>query len=69
MLATAFLILGNPYIHSQESITKPRNQLDREQEEIQRSALMASDQIIKEMDVKDLGNFTAYKNMAIKAVF
>ena len=30
---------------------------------------MASTSILKEMNVKDLGHFTAYKNTAIKAVF
>ena len=30
---------------------------------------MASEQVIKEMNVADLGHFTAYSNQAIKAVF
>jgi len=29
----------------------------------------SSDQVVKEMDVKDLGHFTAFANRAIKAVF
>jgi hypothetical protein len=38
-------------------------------EDLKKAGLMASEQVIKEMNVADLGHFTAYANQAIKAVF
>ena len=67
MLAPAFLILGQPY--NQETIQKSKMLL--EEEDVAKSTLMASapTSIFKEMEVKDLGHFTAYTNKAIKAAF
>jgi hypothetical protein len=38
-------------------------------EDLKKASLMANQQVIKEMNVPDLGHFTAYANQAIKAVF
>jgi hypothetical protein len=45
--------------------------IKRELDDLQKANLMAgeADKIIKEMNVNDLGHFTAYSNQAIKVVF
>ena len=60
------MILNQPYISSES-----QSNSSREQEEVSKTVLMAGspDAIFKEMEVKDLGHFTAYNNQAIKAVF
>lgn len=62
MLAPAFLILGQPYI--EKKIKQGIDGLRKEEEDLIKSNLMASgpDKVYKQMEVKDLGSFTAYTN-------
>lgn len=69
MLAPAYLVLDQPY---QETKAKPMiGLLQQEEEDLVKSNLMAQGQenVFKQMEVKDLGSFTAFTNRAIKAVF
>ena len=67
MLAPAFMILGQPFTQKDAQVISA---IDKEHDDITKSTLMAScsDSVFKEMNVKDLGHFTAYSNQAIKAV-
>ena len=59
------MILKQPYVSKSTSKSnKSASPIERELDDIQKSTLMAgeSDKIIKEMNVTDLGHFTAYSN-------
>ena len=65
LLASAFMILKQPYVNQSNSqANKSASPIERELDDIQKSSLMAgeADKIVKEMNVADLGHFTAYSN-------
>ena len=66
------MILKQPYIsRSSSQSNQSASPIEKELDDIQKSSLMAgeADKIVKEMNVADLGHFTAYSNQAIKVVF
>ena len=54
------MILNQPLVQTQ----RVQSEQKREQDEISKTVLMAGnpDAIFKEMDIKDLGHFTAFNN-------